>query len=144
MKKFSNIIMSDEEPRDKTVLWLKDGVLYQFEGGWKSVLKSSPSTPSVSDINDLPFLIEGNSAETKAHNLAVYNEIKNSDTHNSDILGGFLRVIAEHDGITYNAICIFTERTQYSISNAILHISGSGEFMYESFLMNDGTLSVNY
>lgn len=34
MKKFDNIIMSQTEP-STTSLWLKDGQLYYYDGGWK-------------------------------------------------------------------------------------------------------------
>lgn len=36
MRKFDNIIMSSNEPRPSS-LWLKDGELYFYEGGWKPV-----------------------------------------------------------------------------------------------------------
>lgn len=35
MKKFDNIVMSQTEP-STTSLWLKDGQLYYYDGGWKS------------------------------------------------------------------------------------------------------------
>ena len=33
MKKFDNIVMSQTEP-STTSLWLKDGLLYYYDGGW--------------------------------------------------------------------------------------------------------------
>lgn len=42
MKKFDNIVMSQTEP-STTSLWLKDGQLYYYDGGWKPVEKSSDS-----------------------------------------------------------------------------------------------------
>lgn len=62
MKKFYNIIMSQTEP-STTSLWLKDGQLYYYDGGWKpcggntsssgNVTLSKPEEP-VEDSNALP------------------------------------------------------------------------------------------
>lgn len=40
MKKFDNIVMSQTEP-STTSLWLKDGQLYYYDGGWKPIGGSS-------------------------------------------------------------------------------------------------------
>lgn len=49
MKKFDNIVMSSTEP-STTSLWLKDGQLYYYDGGWKpcggNTSSSGDLTPS--------------------------------------------------------------------------------------------------
>lgn len=41
MKRFNTIIMQKTEPVDRNVLWLKDGELLMYEGGWKPALKET-------------------------------------------------------------------------------------------------------
>ena len=44
--------MSDTEPVDKTSLWISDGVMYHYDGGWKPVLKAfSSSSNKVESID---------------------------------------------------------------------------------------------
>lgn len=52
MKRFNSIVMQDEEPVGKNVLWIKDGVMYHYEGGWKPILKAfSSSSDKVKSID---------------------------------------------------------------------------------------------
>lgn len=50
MKKFDNIVMSQTEP-STTSLWLKDGLLYYYDGGWKPCggepLPQAPDMPPI-------------------------------------------------------------------------------------------------
>lgn len=43
MKKFDNIVMSHTEP-STTSLWLKDGQLYYYDGGWKPCGRNTSSS----------------------------------------------------------------------------------------------------
>lgn len=51
MKKFDNVVMSSTEP-SITSLWLKDGQLYYYDGGWKPIGGSSSTSITPSDIMD--------------------------------------------------------------------------------------------
>lgn len=50
MKKFDNIVMSQTEP-STTSLWLKDGQLFYYDGGWKpcgnKLLPQAPDMPPI-------------------------------------------------------------------------------------------------
>ena len=59
MKKFDNIVMSQTEP-STTSLWLKDGLLYYYDGGWKPCNgKSLPQAP------DMPPIVLGSMEPAK-------------------------------------------------------------------------------
>ena len=50
MKKFDNIVMSQTEP-STTSLWLKDGQLFYYDGGWKPCGKKPlPQAPDMPPI----------------------------------------------------------------------------------------------
>ena len=49
MKKFDNIVMSQTEP-STTSLWLKDGQLYYYDGGWKPCGERLPQMPDMPPI----------------------------------------------------------------------------------------------
>lgn len=49
MKKFDNIVMSQTEP-STTSLWLKDGKLYYYDGGWYPCGERREPLPQVSDV----------------------------------------------------------------------------------------------
>lgn len=49
MKKFDNIVMSQTEP-STTSLWLKDGQLYYYDGGWYLCGIKRGSLPQMPDM----------------------------------------------------------------------------------------------
>lgn len=49
MKKFDNIVMSQTEP-STTSLWLKDGLLYYYDGGWYPCGKKRSPLPQAPDM----------------------------------------------------------------------------------------------
>ena len=54
MKKFDNIVMSQTEP-STTSLWLKDGQLYYYDGGWKPC----GGGESLPQMPDMPPIVLG-------------------------------------------------------------------------------------
>ena len=60
MKKFDNIVMSQTEP-STTSLWLKDGQLFYYDGGWKPC--GGESLPQVNP--DIPPVILGSRKPVK-------------------------------------------------------------------------------
>lgn len=65
MKKFDNIVMSQTEP-STTSLWLKDGQLYYYDGGWKPCGKKPlPQMPDRPDGPDMPPIVLGSMEPAK-------------------------------------------------------------------------------
>lgn len=52
MKKFDNIVMSQTEP-STTSLWLKDGLLYYYDGGWYLCGENRRPLPQMPDMSPI-------------------------------------------------------------------------------------------
>ena len=105
MKRFRYIIQDINAPSQEDI-WLKDGKLYYFSDGWKSLEDrvSLANTEGQEAKITAPVIKLSNTTEDKAQNITTCSEISTTEVISVDVEGTI-------NGITYDAVGIYHNGT---------------------------------
>ena len=105
MKRFRYIIQDVNAPSQEDI-WLKDGKLYYFSDGWKSLEDrvSLANTEGQEANITAPIIKLSNTTEDKAQNITTCSEISTTEVISVDVEGTI-------NGITYDAVGIYHNGT---------------------------------
>ena len=105
MKRFRYIIQDVNAPSQEDI-WLKDGKLYYFSNGWKSLEDrvSLANTEGQEAKITAPVIKLNNTAEDKAQNITTCSEISTTEVISVDVEGTI-------NDITYDAVGIYHNGT---------------------------------
>ena len=105
MKRFRYIIQDINAPSQEDI-WLKDGKLYYFSDGWKSLEDrvSLANTEGQEAKITAPVIKLGNTTEDKAQNITTCSEISTTEVISVNVEGTI-------NGITYDAVGIYHNGT---------------------------------
>ena len=105
MKRFRYIIQDVNAPSQEDI-WLKDGKLYYFSNGWKSLEDrvSLANTEGQEANITAPVIKLGNTTEDKAQNITTCSEMATTEVVSVDVEGTV-------NGITYDAVGIYHNGT---------------------------------
>ena len=105
MKRFRYIIQDINAPSQEDI-WLKDGKLYYFSDGWKSIEDrvSLANTEGQEAKITAPVIKLSNTTEDKAQNITTCSEISTTEVISVDVEGTI-------NGITYDAVGIYHNGT---------------------------------
>ena len=105
MKRFRYIIQDINAPSQEDI-WLKDGKLYYFSDGWKSLEDrvSLANTEGQEANITAPVIKLDNTTEDKAQNITTCSEISTTEVISVDVEGTI-------NGITYDAVGIYHNGT---------------------------------
>ena len=105
MKRFRYIIQDVNAPSQEDI-WLKDGKLYYFSNGWKSLEDrvSLANTEGQEAKITAPIIKLSNTTEDKAQNITTCSEISTTEVVSVNVEGTI-------NGITYDAVGIYHNGT---------------------------------
>ena len=105
MRRFRYIIQDINAPSQEDI-WLKDGKLYYFSDGWKSLEDrvSLANTEGQEAKITAPIIKLSNTTEDKAQNITTCSEISTTEVISVDVEGTI-------NGITYDAVGIYHNGT---------------------------------
>ena len=129
MKRFRYIIQDVNAPSQEDI-WLKDGKLYYFSDGWKSLEDrvSLANTEGQEANITAPVIKLSNTTEDKAQNITTCSEISTTEVISVDVEGTI-------NGITYDAVGIYHNGT-------VSILEGNKVTVYDRDV-NDGTVTIN-
>ena len=129
MRKFRYIIQDINAPSTEDI-WLKDGKLYYFSNGWKSLEDkvSLDNTEGQEAKVIAPVIKLSNTTEDKTQNIATCSEISTTEVVSVDIEGTI-------NGITYDAVGIY--------HNGTVSILEGNKVTVFDIDFNDGTVTID-
>lgn len=129
MKRFRYIIQDINAPSQEDI-WLKDGKLYYFNDGWKSLEDrvSLANTEGQEAKITAPVIKLNNTAEDKAQNITTCSEISTTEVISVDVEGTI-------NGITYDAVGIY--------HNGTVSILEGNKVTVFDIDFNDGTVTID-
>ena len=129
MKRFRYIIQDVNAPSQEDI-WLKDGKLYYFSNGWKSLEDrvSLANTEGQEANITAPVIKLGNTTEDKAQNITTCSEISTTEVISVDVEGTI-------NGITYDAVGIY--------HNGTVSILEGNKVTVFDIDFNDGTVTID-
>lgn len=129
MKRFRYIIQDVNAPSQEDI-WLKDGKLYYFSDGWKSLEDrvSLANTEGQEDNITTPVIKLSNTTEDKAQNITTCSEISTTEVISVDVEGTI-------NGITYDAVGIY--------HNGTVSILEGNKVTVFDIDFNDGTVTID-
>lgn len=129
MKRFRYIIQDINAPSQEDI-WLKDGKLYYFNDGWKSLEDrvSLVNTEGQEAKVIAPVIKLGNTTEDKAQNITTCSEISTTEVISVDVEGTI-------NGITYDAVGIY--------HNGTVSILEGNKVTVFDIDFNDGTVTID-
>lgn len=129
MKRFRYIIQDVNAPSQEDI-WLKDGKLYYFSNGWKSLEDrvSLANTEGQEAKITAPVIKLGNTTEDKAQNITTCSEISTTEVVSVDVEGTI-------NGITYDAVGIY--------HNGTVSILEGNKVTVFDIDFNDGTVTID-
>lgn len=129
MRKFRYIIQDINAPSTEDI-WLKDGKLYYFSNGWKSLEDkvSLDNTEGQEAKVIAPVIKLSNTTEDKAQNINTCSEISTTEVISVDIEGTI-------NGITYDAVGIY--------HNGTVSILEGNKVTVFDIDFNDGTVTID-
>ena len=129
MRRFRYIIQDINAPSQEDI-WLKDGKLYYFSDGWKSLEDrvSLANTEGQEAKLIAPVIKLSNTTEDKAQNITTCSEISTTEVISVDVEGTI-------NGITYDAVGIY-----YNGTVSILEGNKVTVFDVD---FNDGTVTID-
>lgn len=129
MKRFRYIIQDVNAPSQEDI-WLKDGKLYYFNDGWKSLEDrvSLANTEGQEATITTPVIKLSNTTEDKAQNITTCSEISTTEVISVDVEGTI-------NGITYDAVGIY--------HNGIVSILEGNKVTVFDVDFNDGTVTID-
>lgn len=129
MKRFRYIIQDVNAPSQEDI-WLKDGKLYYFNDGWKS-LEDRVSLANIKRQEakiTAPVIKLSNTTEDKAQNITTCSEIATTEVVSVDVEGTI-------NGITYDAVGIY--------HNGTVSILEGNKVTVFDIDFNDGTVTID-
>lgn len=129
MKRFRYIIQDINAPSQEDI-WLKDGKLYYFNDGWKSLEDrvSLANTEGQEAKITAPVIKLSNTTEDKAQNITTCSEISTTEVISVDVEGTI-------NGITYDAVGIY--------HNGTVSILEGNKVTVFDIDFNDGTVTID-
>lgn len=129
MKRFRYIIQDVNAPSQEDI-WLKDGKLYYFNDGWKSIEDrvSLANTEGQEATITTPVIKLSNTTEDKAQNITTCSEISTTEVISVDVEGTI-------NGITYDAVGIY--------HNGTVSILEGNKVTVFDIDFNDGTVTID-
>lgn len=129
MRKFRYIIQDINAPSTEDI-WLKDGKLYYFSNGWKSLEDrvSLDNTEGQEAKVIAPVIKLSNTTEDKAQNINTCSEISTTEVISVDVEGTI-------NGITYDAVGIY--------HNGTVSILEGNKVTVFDIDFNDGTVTID-
>ena len=129
MKRFRYIIQDINAPSQEDI-WLKDGKLYYFSDGWKSLEDrvSLANTEGQEANITAPVIKLSNTTEDKAQNITTCSEISTTEVISVDVEGTI-------NGITYDAVGIY--------HNGTVSILEGNKVTVFDIDFNDGTVTID-
>ena len=129
MKRFRYIIQDVNAPSQEDI-WLKDGKLYYFSNGWKSLEDrvSLANTEGQEAKVIAPIIKLSNTTEDKAQNITTCSEIATTEVVSVDVEGTI-------NGITYDAVGIY--------HNGTVSILEGNKVTVFDIDFNDGTVTID-
>ena len=129
MKRFRYIIQDVNAPSQEDI-WLKDGKLYYFSNGWKSLEDrvSLANTEGQEANITAPIIKLSNTTEDKAQNITTCSEISTTEVISVDVEGTI-------NGITYDAVGIY--------HNGTVSILEGNKVTVFDIDFNDGTVTID-
>ena len=129
MRRFRYIIQDINAPSQEDI-WLKDGKLYYFSDGWKSLEDrvSLANTEGQEANITAPVIKLGNTTEDKAQNITTCSEISTTEVISVDVEGTI-------NGITYDAVGIY--------HNGTVSILEGNKVTVFDIDFNDGTVTID-
>ena len=129
MKRFRYIIQDVNAPSQEDI-WLKDGKLYYFSNGWKSLEDrvSLANTEGQEANITAPIIKLSNTTEDKAQNITTCSEISTTEVVSVDVEGTI-------NGITYDAVGIY--------HNGTVSILEGNKVTVFNVDFNDGTVTID-
>ena len=129
MKRFRYIIQDVNAPSQEDI-WLKDGKLYYFSDGWKSLEDrvSLANTEGQEAEITAPVIKLSNTTEDKAQNITTCSEISTTEVISVDVEGTI-------NGITYDAVGIY--------HNGTVSILEGNKVTVFDVDFNDGTVTID-
>ena len=129
MKRFRYIIQDINAPSQEDI-WLKDGKLYYFSDGWKSLEDrvSLANTEGQEAKITAPVIKLSNTTEDKAQNITTCSEISTTEVISVDVEGTI-------NGITYDAVGIY--------HNGTVSILEGNKVTVFDIDFNDGTVTID-
>lgn len=129
MRRFRYIIQDINAPSQEDI-WLKDGKLYYFSDGWKSLEDrvSLANTEGQEANITAPVIKLGNTTEDKAQNITTCSEISTTEVISVDVEGTI-------NGITYDAVGIYHNGT-------VSMLEGNKVTVFDVDF-NDGTVTID-
>ena len=129
MKRFRYIIQDINAPSQEDI-WLKDGKLYYFSDGWKSLEDrvSLANTEGQEAKLIAPVIKLSNTTEDKAQNITTCSEISITEVISVDVEGTI-------NGITYDVVGIY--------HNGTVSILEGNKVTVFDIDFNDGTVTID-
>ena len=129
MRRFRYIIQDINAPSQEDI-WLKDGKLYYFSDGWKSLEDrvSLANTEGQEAKLIAPVIKLSNTTEDKAQNITTCSEISTTEVISVDVEGTI-------NGITYDAVGIY--------HNGTVSILEGNKVTVFDIDFNDGTVTID-
>ena len=129
MKRFRYIIQDINAPSQEDI-WLKDGKLYYFSDGWKSLEDrvSLANTEGQEAKLIAPVIKLSNTTEDKAQNITTCSEISITEVISVDVEGTI-------NGITYDVVGIYHNGT-------VSILEGNKVTVFDIYF-NDGTVTID-
>lgn len=129
MKRFRYIIQDVNAPSQEDI-WLKDGKLYYFSNGWKSLEDrvSLANTEGQEAKITAPVIKLSNTTEDKAQNITTCSEISTTEVISVDVEGTI-------NSITYDAVGIY--------HNGTVSILEGNKVTVFDIDFNDGTVTID-
>ena len=129
MKRFRYIIQDVNAPSQEDI-WLKDGKLYYFNDGWKSLEDrvSLANTEGQEAKITAPVIKLSNTTEDKAQNITTCSEISTTEVISVDVEGTI-------NDITYDAVGIY--------HNGTVSILEGNKVTVFDIDFNDGTVTID-
>ena len=129
MRRFRYIIQDINAPSQEDI-WLKDGKLYYFNDGWKSLEDrvSLANTEGQEAKITAPVIKLSNTTEDKAQNITTCSEISITEVISVDVEGTI-------NGITYDAVGIY--------HNGTVSILEGNKVTVFDIDFNDGTITID-
>ena len=129
MRRFRYIIQDINAPSQEDI-WLKDGKLYYFNDGWKSLEDrvSLANTEGQEAKITAPVIKLSNTTEDKAQNITTCSEISTTEVISVDVEGTI-------NGITYDAVGIY--------HNGTVSILEGNKVTVFNIDFNEGTVTID-
>lgn len=116
MRIYRNIVESESAPSVQDI-WLRNGELLHFDGGWKSLKDSVQviNPPSGEAIISAPVIKLNNTSADKEHNLEVCSKLRTTEVISVDIEGTIAGTSYDTVGVYHNGTVSILEGNKVTV-----------------------------